>query len=508
MKAGLQESFLLSASLQHNVSWFKQQLGDSADIVYRQIEVGCYPDTNQVALFYIEGIVQSDVVNEHILQPLFLTQENGAYWEQDLCFHDLLYQAITVVELILSKNGGEALSALLSGSTVILADGYDEAIIAGTSGWDKRAIDEPQTQTVVRGPKESFTEDIRTNTSLLRRKIRSADLRLIPLQIGRYSRTEVIVAYIQGIADEQIVQQALSRLQAIDTDAVLESGPLEEYLEDSTYSPFPTIMNSERPDAVAAGMLEGQFAIIVEGTPFVLLAPVTFFNFLHSSEDYYQRYDIATFIRLIRYMSFLISMFLPSLYIAITTFHQEMLPTTLLISIAAQREGVPFPGLVEAFLMEITFEVLREAGVRMPRVIGSAISIVGALVLGQAAVQAGLVSAAMIIIVSFTAISNFVTPALNMAIAARLIRFGLMILAGTLGLFGIMAGCVAILIHLASLRSFGLPYLTPIAPLDLEKLKDTILRVPKWLARKRPFSTKNPVREQPYKKPSIHKRNS
>lgn len=322
------------------------------------------------------------------------------------------------------------------------------------------------------------------------------------MRIGRYTQTEVIVTYLEGIANPDVVKEALQRLERIDTDSILESGYIEEYIEDVTYSPFPTIMNSERPDAVAAGLLEGQIAILVDGTPFVLQAPVTFFRFLQSSEDYYQRFDIASFIRFIRYLSFFVSMLLPSLYIAITTFHQEMLPTTLLISLAAQREGVPFPAIVEAFLMEITFEVLREAGVRMPRVIGSAISIVGALVLGQASVQAGLVSAAMVIIVSFTAISNFVTPAVNMAVAARLIRFGLMLLAGTFGLFGILTGCMAVLIHLVSLRSFGVPYLTPVAPLVLSRLNDTFIRIPRWLTFMRPLSKGNRMRQTRYDKPS------
>ncbi|OAS17103.1 spore germination protein [Paenibacillus oryzisoli] len=502
MKTSLQVPFPMTTSLQDNVKWLQDRLGKSSDVYYRQLEIGVYPDTNSVGLFYIDGLVQNDILNEHVSKPLLSAHENASYWQQDICFHDLLCQAITISELTLSKEGTAVLTALLGGNTILIADGYDEVIIAGTSGWDKRAIEEPQTQTVVRGPKESFTEDIRTNTSLIRRKIRSPDLRFISLFIGRYTQTEVIICYLEGIADERVLLEATSRLERIDTDSILESGFIEEYIEDVTYSPFPTIMNSERPDAVAAGILEGQIAILVDGTPFVLQAPVTFFSFLKSSEDYYQRFDIATFIRAIRYISFVVSMLLPSLYIAITTFHQEMLPTTLLISLAAQREGVPFPALLEALLMEVTFEVLREAGVRMPRVIGSAISIVGALVLGQASVQAGLVSAAMVIIVSFTAISNFVTPALNMAVAARLIRFGLMLLAGSFGLFGILTGCMAILIHLASLRSFGVPYLTPLAPLAVSSFKDTLLRVPRWLIGLRPFTRSNTTRTKPYDKPS------
>ncbi|SDN30566.1 spore germination protein KA [Paenibacillus sp. yr247] len=508
MKSSLQVPFPLSTSLQENIDWLQNRLGSSSDVIVRHLEIGIYPETNAIALLYIEGLVNSATVNEHIIKPLLTTQDTEFYWQQDICFHDLLGQALTVSELNFTTDGIDLLTALLNGNTVIIADGYDEIWIAGTTGWEKRAIEEPQTQTVVRGPKESFTEDMRTNTSLLRRKIKSPDLRFITLRLGRYTQTEVAITYLQGIADDMVVQEAKLRLERIDTDSILESGYIEEFMEDVTYTPFPTIMNSERPDAVAAGILEGQIAILVDGTPFVLLAPVTFFKFLQSSEDYYQRFDIATFIRVIRYMSFFVSMLLPSLYIAVTTFHQEMLPTTFLISLAAQREGVPFPAIVEAFMMEITFEVLREAGVRMPRVIGPAISIVGALVLGQAAVQAGLVSAAMVIIVSFTAISNFATPALNMAVAARLIRFALMLLAGTFGLFGILTGCMAILIHLASIRSFGVPYLSPLAPLVGSKFKDIFVRSPWWKMDLRPLSKTNKTRQSPSNKPSPPKKDS
>jgi spore germination protein KA len=365
-------------------------------------------------------------------------------------------------------------------------------------------VEEPQSQTVIRGPKEGFTENIRTNTALIRRKIKSPDLWIINRKIGRQTQTDVSVMYLHGIADEKIVNEILQRLDRIDTDSILESGYIEEFIQDRTFTPFPTITNTERPDAVAGAVLEGKVAILVDGTPFVLIAPITIFKLFQSSEDYYQKHDIATFLRLLRMVSFVISMLLPSLYIAITTFHQQMLPTLLLISLAAQREGVPFPALVEAFAMEITFEVLREAGVRMPRAIGSAISIVGALVLGQAAVQAGLVSAAMVIIVSFTAIASFVAPSISISNSARLLRFGFMILAATLGLFGIIAGMIAVLIHLSGLRSFGIPYLVPVAPFIPSDQKDTLIRVPWWAMKRRPrlINTQNVTRQSKNLKPS------
>lgn len=395
--------------------------------------------------------------------------------------------------------------SILEGSTILVVNGCLRAIVMDTTGGKTRAVEEPSSQTVIRGPKEGFTENLRTNTSLIRRIIKSPDIRFDYKMIGRQTRTNVAVVYMEGIAEEEIVKEVHRRLDKIDIDGVLESGYVEEFIQDRAFTPFPLLQNTERPDAASAALLEGQVLIMVSGTPFVLIGPATFAKFFQSSEDYYQRYDIATFLRIIRMASFFISMLLPSLYIAITTFHQEMLPTSLLISLAAQREGIPFPALLEAFLMEITFEILREAGVRMPRIIGPAISIVGALVLGQAAVQAGIISAAMVIVVSFTAIASFVIPAVNMGIAARLIRFLLMILAGTFGLFGIMSGLMVLLAHLCGLRSFGKPYMMPFSPFVPANMKDVLVRVPWWAMRKRPKNIANggnSIREGAGQKPS------
>ncbi|MFD0697900.1 spore germination protein [Paenibacillus sp. GCM10027628] len=497
MKPSLKPALPLSPDLNENVNMIHSRLGGSPDIIIRSLELNLAHEQCSLALVFIDGLVDSDAIQVNLIQPLLAVQESNYAAEQFVGMHDVLQQIVTIGELTTVNQDMLLLAAVLDGKTAILIDGVDEALVAGTCGWEKRSIEEPQTQTVIRGPKESFTEDIRTNTMLLRRKIKSPDLRFETLKIGRYTQTEVIVTYLDGLANQQVLDEVKRRLQSIDTDSILESAYIEEFIEDKIYTPFPTLMNTERPDAAAAGILEGQVIIIIDGTPFVLLAPVSFFKFLQSSEDYYQRYDIASFVRLIRYVSFLVSMLLPAMYIAITTFHHEMLPTTLLIGLAAQREGVPFPALVEAFLMEVTFEVLREAGVRMPRVVGPAISIVGALVLGQAAVQAGLVSAAMVIVVSFTAISNFVTPAINLAVAARLIRFLLMLLAGTLGLFGILVGCMAILIHMASIKSFGIPYLSPLAPFLKPNIKDIFIRLPWWKLNTRPIILAKNVRRQP-----------
>jgi len=387
---------------------------------------------------------------------------------------------------------------LLSGDTIILIDGYAQGFAASSRGWEDRGVTEPNSQTVVRGPKDSFSETLRTNTALLRRKIKDTNLWIETKPIGRKTKTDVAIAYINGIANDKIVEEVRKRLNRIDIDGILGGGYIEELIQDETYTPFPTVYNTERPDAIAAGLLEGRIAILVDGTPFVLLVPALFVHFLQSPEDYHQRFDISTLIRILRYVSFFIALLTPSIYIAVTTFHHEMIPTLLLLSIAAQREGVPFPAVVEALIMEITFEILREAGVRMPRPVGAAISIVGALVLGEAAVQAGVVSPIMVIVVSITAISSFVFPAYNMAIAVRILRFIFMMLGATFGLYGIVLGLIAMVLHLCSLRSFGISYMTPMAPFNWNDQKDAIFRFPQWSMFYRPrlISQKDMIRQQ------------
>ncbi|MCZ8512866.1 spore germination protein [Paenibacillus filicis] len=476
----------LFADLDLNLLWLQTELGNSPDLTVRRLTSPNNPSI-RIALVFIDGLVDAHIIahlmSESLIPELREMSPTGGASELLRLFLEQNLATGSVNQVVQLE---QIFGSISEGKAVILLDGLTIALTAEASGGEKRAVEEPTSQTVVRGPKESFTESIRTNTSLLRRRIKSPALRIQVKKIGTQTQTDIAIVYLQGIANDLIVQEIQNRLDSINTDSILESGYIEEFIQDATFTPFPTIQNTERPDAAASSILEGQIAILVDGTPFVLIAPVTFFKFFQSSEDYYQRYDISTFLRIIRYVAFLVSMLLPSLYIAITTFHQEMLPTTLLVSLAAQREGIPFPAIIEALIMEITFEVLREAGVRMPRVIGPAISIVGALVLGQAAVQAGLVSAAMVIVVSFTAIANFVIPSINMAIAARLIRFVMMFFAATLGLFGIMSGLMILLIHMAGLRSFGIPYLMPLAPLIASNLKDVFIRFPWWAMIKRP----------------------
>ena len=486
----------LSGSLSESLAYLRARIGESPDFIIRRWTILNHIGVEiPIAVCYIEGLVDSLLIS-HLMTHL-LSHESELVNQDHHTEQWSRY--ITDGDVTAVRSREELLSSILMGNAMVILDGDDEAVSVSVQGGTRRGVEEPSTQTVVRGPKEGFTESISTNLALLRNRIRSPELTFDQHIIGKYTQTRVVLAYVDGIVNLEVVRTITERLRAVDTDSVLESEYIEEFIQDKVWTPFPTMLNTERPDAVAGNLLEGQVAVLVDGTPYVLLAPATFFKFFQSSEDYYQRYDIATFLRYIRFLAFVITLLLPSLYIAVTTFQQELIPTPLLFSLTAQREGIPFPALLEAFIMEITFEIIREAGVRMPRVVGSAISIVGALVLGQAAVQAGLISAGMVIVVSFTAISSFVIPMVNMSAAIRLIRFGLMLLAGAFGIFGIMCGVVMLLFHMASLSSFGVPYLTPIAPLKWSNMKDVFVRTPWPKMDRRPvhLSQRNPVRQGP-----------
>ncbi|WP_209125177.1 spore germination protein [Alkalihalobacillus sp. BA299] len=474
------KTLLLYSTLQENIDYVKNSLGNSSDLIIRKT----YIDNTkflQACVIFIDGLSNNTSINEFVLESIRLYDNLDHQFFED----PLIDPLIKLKELILPIGEIKEISdmdtlliGILSGDPAILLNGFQAGFLVGLKGWEERGVQEPSSETVIRGPREGFSENIRLNTALIRRKIKDSNLWLEQLLIGTVTKTTVAIMYLHGIVEETVLQEVRIRLNRIDIDGILESGYIEELIQDHTYTPFPTIYNTERPDVTAAALLKGRIAILVDGTPFVLIVPAIFPQFLQASEDYYQRSDISTLIRILRFISIFTALLAPSMFIAITTYHYEILPRPLLIALAQQREGVPFPLIIEAFLMEGTFELLREAGVRMPRAVGQAISIVGALVIGQAAVEAGIVSPAMVIVVAITAITSFAIPSYNMANAFRILRFGMMILAATFGLFGIIMGLLLMVQHLCSLRSFGEPFMKPFAGVKKKIFKDTILRVP------------------------------
>jgi spore germination protein KA len=487
----------IHTDLDFNINQLKKMLGSSNDVIYRTFNLTGKRDI-RIAVIYIDGLADSKSIQQFILESMMLKCEeklkSSLRGEEFSIIKDF---SITMGEVKTVVKWEDVTNSVMSGDTAVFIQGYAEAIITGTRGWEDRGVTEPTSQNIVRGPKDGFSETLRTNTALIRRRVKDVNLRVITKPVGKVTKTDIAIIYIEGIVDPKVLNEVHSRIDKINIDAILESGYIEELIQDETYSPFPTVYSTERPDVIVANILEGRIGIVIDGTPFVLTVPAIFMEFFHSSEDYYQRADFSSLVRLLRFASFLLTLLVPAAYIAVTTFHQEMLPTRLLISLAAAREGVPFPALVEVLIMEITFEILREAGVRLPRAVGSAISIVGALVIGEAAVQAGLVSSAMVIIVSFTAITSFVIPAYNFTMAVRMLRFVFIGLAATFGLYGIILGIIALVLHLCSIRSFGVPYMESFGPFNLQDQKDGIFRFPlkKLLTRPKLIGYKNEVRQ-------------
>ncbi|EFM11417.1 GerA spore germination protein [Paenibacillus curdlanolyticus YK9] len=470
----------IHASLEDNVQFVREQLGNSSDIVFKPFAMDEDRAGIDAVVIYTEGLVDSRFVQDFIMDMIMIDRQSKDTTEKSSADNGLIAgsQQLGDFESVFDQ--------LMSGHIILLLEGSAIAYTIEMSSFKDRGVPEATGETVIRGPKEGFSESLRTNTTLIRRKIKNKNLWLETRKIGRVTQTDVSIMYIKGIVNDKVVEEVRERLDRIDIDAILESGYIEELIQDGTYSPFPTMYNTERPDVIAAELLEGKVAILVDGTPHVLVVPALFISFLHSAEDYYQRADISSLLRLLRFVGIFIALLVPALYIAITTYHHEMIPTQLLISLAAQREGIPFPAFIEALMMEAIFEILREAGIRMPKAIGQAVSIVGTLVIGQAAVEAGIVSAAMVIVVSITAISSFVVPSMNMSISIRMLRFPLMGLAASFGLFGIIVGLIALMLHLCSLRTFGIPYMSPFGPFNLADQKDTLFRLPQWAMRSRP----------------------
>ncbi|MFT8319667.1 MAG: spore germination protein [Bacillus sp. (in: firmicutes)] len=456
--------------------------GNTADLQVDEVMIG----KSEAMIVYLETVVNTDLLKEMLGKTLESPVENNRVIANVEDLEALSKRSFGVSGYELLKTVDDIVSGVLDGRIIIAFRGIPEVLSLSFINSEGRSVTEPSTQTVVRGPKDAFVEDVSTNINLIRKRIKNHNLRFEKYMIGNESRTTIFISYMHGIVNEKILEEVRSRIKKINISAIFESANIEELIADKSATVFPLAMNTERPDSVASSLMDAKIAIIIDGTPFVLIVPAVLTDFFTSAEDYYQNYFMSSFVRMIRYLSFMIGLLMPSAYVGILTFHPELMPTTLLLSVIAQRESVPFPAVVEVFIMEITFEILREAGVRMPRAVGQTVSIVGALVIGQAAAEAGIISNIMVIIVAITAIANFVFPNYSFANASRLIRFILIIVASILGLYGVLLVLVFMVAHLSSLRSFGVPYLAPVAPFIIEDQKDVFVRFPVWSVNKRP----------------------
>lgn len=378
---------------------------------------------------------------------------------------------------------------ILSGKVAIF---YQEQVyLINVYGPAARSVKESETETVITGPHDAFVESAGTNLSLIRRRIKSSHLKVLKLMVGEITKTDVYLLYIKDIANAELIKKLQERIQLIEIDGVYEGNMLIQLIDEAPLSVFPQFITTERPDVVASKLASGKIIGIVDGSPSVFSAPTSFFEFFTSPDDYYQRWMLGTSLRLMRFMAFVITVSFTAFYVSVTTFHYEMIPEALLTSLAKSRARVPFPPIYEALLMETTIELLREAGARLPNKIGQTIGIVGGIVIGQAAVQAGLTSNILIIAVAISTIASFVIPSYIMSASIRLIRFGLIILAGMLGNLGLMIGVAMIIIHLCGLTNLGTSYLTPIAPMNFTDWKDTFIRAPFRLIKIRPSQSKS-----------------
>lgn len=476
----------ISKDLHENRRRIQQEFNmpKNTDIIIRDIKIG---NSTSAFIVYVEGMADRTTINDNILRPLMTADRYDKSGDESSIDY-IVESMLSVDNVDKYTTYDQIILQILSGLTALFIEDCDICLIIESRGYEKRNVEQPITESVISGPHEGFTENLRTNLTLVRRIIRNKNLITEMLTIGKTDNSRCGIMYIDGIVNHKIVDEVKRRIQSIDIDFVMGSGMLDQLIEDHPFAVFPQILTTERPDRTASFLMEGKVIIICDGTPYASVVPVTFFHMFHSSEDTFMRWQFGTFLRFIRLLAFALAMFLPAFYIALTLYHPEMVPTELLLAIESSREKVPFPVIVEILLMEVSFELLRESGVRVPNVIGQTLGIIGALILGQSAVAANLVSPILVIIVSITGLGNFAMPNYNMAVAIRILKFLFIFLASIAGFYGLSVGIFIVGGLACSMKSFGIPYFTPISP-KTKINPDVVIRQPIWRQTMRPDTT-------------------
>lgn len=461
-----------------NSAVIKNIYKDSTDVLVRPMEINS-PNPIKFAIFCVDGLVNGQLLDLSILRPIatgdgakqcknqtelanYLLNQGGAYHAFG-SFVDDFDKLITLV---------------MSGMAAVLLDDIEAAVVYDVRTFDKRSISDPENEGTMKGAKDSFIEVLRTNTALIRRRIRSPYLTVEQMYVGRESRTDVALVYMNNTCDLKLVDRIRKKLKAIDIDNICAASFIEEFLTENKNSLMPQVMYTERPDRCCSNLTDGRIVLVVDGIPFVYVLPCQFPMLMQSSEDYSESYLAGSTLRFLRYISLLVALLLPAFYIAVTTFHSQLLPLQMVLSIQKAKINVPFTSCVEVLGLLLSFEVLIEAGLRLPKNIGSAMSIVGGLVVGQAAVSANIVSPVVVIVVALAGIAGFTVPNQDLSIALRVSRFALSILAALTGFYGFMLGFLFILTHLASLQNFGVPYMAPLIATTKADLQDTLMRYP------------------------------
>lgn len=484
------KNVVLSKDISGNISLIKNIFNNDSTLVTRIIETPSEP-TIKYCILYSDGMVNNKLINEDIIKPLLEYRPEKK--EPDLI--DVIAKQVTLSNSVDKTTEMEKIiQAIIYGDTVLLADGYSEVLILNTKGWSMRSTAEPENEKVLKGPREGFTEALLMNLTMIRRRVRTPELKMEYQTFGTRTKTQACICYMEGLVNTDVLDEFKRRLNSFTIDGTLDVNYITEFIKDAPYSPIKTVGSTERPDVVVARLLEGRVALLLDGTPVALTVPHLFIEHFQSDEDYYINFYFSSIGRILRLIAFFVSTSIPAIYVALTTFHQEMLPTSLVMSISLARQGVPFPTVVESVLMLIVFEMLRESGARMPGMMGQALSIVGALVIGQAAVSAKLVSAPMIIIVAITGISGLMVP--HIKGASIVVRFLLLGLSSIMGLYGYMFGMLAFLMHLYNITSFGIPIMSSIYSNGPQDRKDIMIRAPWFKMQKRPrYISPNTTRE-------------
>ncbi|MGM0836466.1 MAG: spore germination protein [Bacillota bacterium] len=465
---------LLTTILIDNIEKIKKHMSHTEDLIIKEID----HNNQKSVILYMEPLVNKELLQSFIIEPML--ESNS----EDIVTNIKSYEMKNTSDISNICNG------ILDGFCIILMENCANAIMAAVVGNQERSIQEPENEQNIKGPRDGFVESISTNIQLIRRRVKSPFLKVKYFTIGNYTNTKVAMVYIDDLANRKILEEVEKRITSIEMDQLLSTGNLEELIEDNPFTPFPQVLSTERPDRAASYLTEGKINLIVDGNPNVAIVPITFFSFYQAPDDYNSRWLIGSFFRIIRVFSFFIAISLPAIYIAIVSFHSEVLPIGILYSIRVSLEFVPFLPLMEAFTMQIILELLKEAAIRLPSPIAQTIGIVGGLVIGTAVVEANLVSNTMIVVIGFTAIASFVAPVNEMGTSARLLGFPTMVAASVLGFFGIVFTLMIIFMHMCKLESFGIPYLSPLAPFKKEDLKDSFYRLPIWKLNTRPTDSR------------------
>ncbi len=459
----------LTADLRQTLTALRELFSVSSDLVIREITVAGYA----AAVVSVEGMIDRHMMTDAVLLPL--SRLPATYPSSEAVMRDVRTSVLGFTDLLEADTLEQLSELIVSGFAAVLIDGVSTAVLGGLQAFMIRGVSEPSTEVGVRGSREGFTEAIRINISMIRRRLKTPSLTFEMLTVGKESQTAVCLCYMRGRVSSALLREVRSRLQSCPLDIVLESGYLQPFLEGESRSLFTGVDTTERPDTLCGKVAEGRIGVLVDGTPFALVVPFLFAEHFQSMDDYTQHPVYASFIRLIKYVAFAVSLFLPGLYVAIGTHHADMLPRELLLSFINSARSTPFPLVLEALLIHFLFEVMREAGLRFPKSVGHAVSIVGALVIGESVVRAGLVSAPMVIIVALTSISAFVIPSLYGSIAV--LRFVFIILGGALGLYGVTLGALLLLCSLSSLDVAGIPITAPVTPFSLKTMRDVFVRL-------------------------------